>query len=228
VLSDFIRREREFTGDVSHELRTPLTILKGNVQLCQAKFGDDKSLVRLHNTIEDMQLLVDTLLAIARNTVKSLPSEKNLLSKTVKDLVESLEAVSAGKGIQINIQPDVSEQPRWLYPSMTQMVLGNILRNALNYSQGSQIDIIQQKNSLIIADNGIGISLPNDVKVQELSDSQLSLKAKGHGIGLQLVQKLCKQLGWRVELFDRQYYLTTHPELDLEPTTGLIVVVYLS
>ena len=111
---------------------------------------------------------------------------------------------------------------------MTQMVLGNILRNALNYSQGSQIDIIQQKNSLIIADNGIGISLPNDVKVQELSDSQLSLKAKGHGIGLQLVQKLCKQLGWRVELFDRQYYLTTHPELDLEPTTGLIVVVYLS
>ncbi|MFH4410543.1 histidine kinase dimerization/phospho-acceptor domain-containing protein, partial [Acinetobacter baumannii] len=85
------RREREFTGDVSHELRTPLTILKGNVQLCQAKFGDDKSLVRLHNTIEDMQLLVDTLLAIARNTVKSLPSEKNLLSKTVKDLVESLE-----------------------------------------------------------------------------------------------------------------------------------------
>jgi len=57
-------------------------------------------------------------------------------------------------------------------------VLSNILRNALNYSQGSQIDIIQQKNSLIIADNGIGISLPNDVKVQELSDSQLSLKAK--------------------------------------------------
>lgn len=101
VLSDFIRREREFTGDVSHELRTPLTILKGNVQLCQAKFGDDKSLVRLHNTIEDMQLLVDTLLAIARNTVKSLPSEKNLLSKTVKDLVESLEAVSAGKGYRL-------------------------------------------------------------------------------------------------------------------------------
>lgn len=71
VLSDFIRREREFTGDVSHELRTPLTILKGNVQLCQARYGDDKALVRLHNTIEDMQLLVDTLLAIARNTVKA-------------------------------------------------------------------------------------------------------------------------------------------------------------
>ncbi len=76
VLSEFIRREREFTGDVSHELRTPLTILKGNVQLCQARYGDDKALVRLHNTIEDMQLLVDTLRAIARNTVKSYHRKK--------------------------------------------------------------------------------------------------------------------------------------------------------
>lgn len=63
----------------------------------------------------------------------------------MRDLVESLDAVSESKGIHIHIQPDLSEQPRWLYPSMTQMVLSNILRNALNYSQGSQIDIIQQK-----------------------------------------------------------------------------------
>ena len=42
VLSEFIHREREFTGDVSHELRTPLTILKGNVQICQARYGNDR------------------------------------------------------------------------------------------------------------------------------------------------------------------------------------------
>ena len=111
---------------------------------------------------------------------------------------------------------------------MTKMVFGNILRNALNYSQGSEIDIILQKNKVLIADNGIGINLPNDVKVQELSSRQLKLETKGHGIGLQLVQKLCMQLGWRVELFDRQYYLTIQSDLDLKPSTGLIVVVYLS
>ena len=71
------------------------------------------------------------------------------------------------------------------------------------------------------------MDLPNDAKVQELNESQLKLDVKGHGIGLQLVQKLCKQLNWRVELFDRQYYLLTHPELMLQNTTGLIVVVYL-
>ena len=228
VLSSFIHREREFSGDVSHELRTPLTILKGSVQLCQVRYGQDKVLTRLNNTIEDMQLLVDTLLAIARNTTNTLSTEQRLLSHIIDELVSDLEVVSQAKGMTIDVQHSAQEQPRALYPSMTKMVLSNILRNALNYSQGSDIHIIQQSNSLVIADNGVGITLPNELKVQDLSHAQLAVNAKGHGIGLQLVQKLCKQLGWRVELFDRQYYLSTHPTLALKNSSGLIVVVYLN
>lgn len=228
VLSEFINREREFSGDVSHELRTPLTILKGNVQLCQARYGNNKAFTRLGNTIEDMQLLVDTLLAIARNTTNTLTPEQKSLFNILHELQIDLESVSQAKGIQITLKQEIEEQKRQLYPSMTKMVFGNILRNALNYSQGSEIDIILQKNKVLIADNGIGINLPNDVKVQELSSPQLKLQTKGHGIGLQLVQKLCKQLGWRVELFDRQYYLSIHSDIDLMPSTGLIVVVYLN
>lgn len=228
VLSEFINREREFTGDVSHELRTPLTILKGNVQLCQTRYGDHKSFTRLQNTIEDMQLLVDTLLAIARNTANTLTAENTMLSDLLDELVQYLNPVSHVKGIQIDLQKDMDEQTRKIYPSMTKMVFSNILRNALNYSQGSEIDVVLQKNKVLIADNGIGIHLPNDAKVQELSNRQLQLQVKGHGIGLQLVQKLCMQLGWRVELFDRQYYISTHQDVNLSSTTGLIVVVYLN
>lgn len=195
VLSEFIRREREFSGDVSHELRTPLTILKGNVQLCQARYGDNKAFTRLGNTIEDMQLLVDTLLAIARNTTNTLTLEHRSLFNILQELQLDLDSVGYTKGIQIHLQQHGDEQIRQLYPSMTKMVFGNILRNALNYSQGSEIDIILQKNKVLIADNGIGINLPNDVKVQELSSRQLKLETKGHGIGLQLVQKLCMQFG---------------------------------
>ena len=228
VLSQFIQREREFTGDVSHELRTPLTILKGNVQLCQARYGHTKAFIRLHNTIEDMQLLVDTLLAIARNTTNTLSTQEMLLSQVLSDLVQDLSQVSQSKGIHIDLDLEIDETPRALYPSMTKMVFGNILRNALNYSEGSEIDVLMRKHHVLIADNGIGIHLSEQQKVQELSDPNLQLEIKGHGIGLQLVQKLCQQLGWRVELFDRQYYLATHQDVDLTPTTGLIVVVYLN
>lgn len=228
VLSEFIQREREFTGDVSHELRTPLTILKGNVQLCQARYGDNKSFTRLQNTIEDMQLLVDTLLAIARNTTSNLQSEKTRLSELLQDVVSDLNSVSLAKGMSIDLNIEVDEVKRHLYPSMTKMVFSNILRNALNYSQGTNIHVMLAKNKVLIADNGIGIDLPNNSKVQELTNQQLQLDIKGHGIGLQLVQKLCKQLGWRVELFDREYYLMTNPKVDLSLSSGLIVVVYLN
>ena len=228
VLSEFIQREREFTGDVSHELRTPLTILKGNVQLCQARYGNNKSFTRLQNTIEDMQLLVDTLLAIARNTTSNLQSERAFLSELLQDVVNDLNTVSLVKGMSIDFNIEVDEVKRSLYPSMTKMVFSNILRNAFNYSQGTSIDVILEKNKVLIADNGVGIDLPNNSKVQELTNQQLELDIKGHGIGLQLVQKLCKQLGWRVELFDREYYSMTHPKVNLTLSSGLVVVVYLN
>lgn len=228
VLMDFIRREREFTGDVSHELRTPLTILRGNVQLCQARYGHDRALTRLSNTIEDMELLVDTLLAIARNNTQMLTAEQTKISMIMTDLVHDLTPVGRSKGIEISYTIEEQEQNRLLYPSMSKMVFSNILRNALNYSQGASVQILQKKNQILIADDGIGIELPHDSKVTELSETQSLLKPKGHGIGLQLVQKLCKQLGWRVELFDREYYLSIHPELQLAATSGLIVVVYLA
>ena len=51
VLSEFIRREREFSGDVIYELCSPLTILKGNVQLIQSLFVYNKVFIFLLNTI---------------------------------------------------------------------------------------------------------------------------------------------------------------------------------
>lgn len=228
VLTDFIRREREFTGDVSHELRTPLTILKGNVQLCQTKYGQDRVLTRLYNTILDMELLVDTLLAIARNKTQDLEQQPYHISAIVQDLLADLEQVSQSKGIAIHFHADSDESPRMLNSIISKMVFSNVLRNALNYSHGSQIDIVLQKNTILIADNGIGMALPEDAKGKELSEVQVQLTAKGHGIGLQLVQKLCQQLKWRVELFDREYYLRLHPELNLASSSGLLVVIYLS
>ena len=228
VLTEFIVREREFSSDVSHELRTPLTIFKGNLQLCISKYGKDRTFIRLQNTLADMELLVDTLLAISRNHTAQLHTDSILISALLQQLIDDLDSTSQAKGIEIVLTPDPEERPRALYISMSKMVFSNILRNALNYSQGSQIQIILQKNRVIIADNGIGIQLETHHTQAELSQHpQLQQQAKGHGIGLQLVQKLCQQLGWRVELFDRQYYTQLHPDLGINPTSGLVVLVYL-
>ncbi len=74
------------------------------MQLCQARYGENKSFTRLNNTIEDMQLLVDTLLAIARNTTNTLTAEPTMLSECLDNLVQDLDSVSHNKGMQINLQ----------------------------------------------------------------------------------------------------------------------------
>lgn len=219
TLVDFIRREQQFTGDVSHELRTPLTVLKGNVQLCQSRYGQDKALSRLLNTIEDMQLLVDTLLALARNNINNLPKEKQKLSELVDELVQDLQPLSQSRNIniQLNVRDDIQ---RDLNVSMSNMIFSNVLRNALNYSEGQHIDVIIDSHKVIIADDGVGMNLSALTTVQP----------KGHGIGLQLVTRLCARLDWRVELFDRQQFFLNHAIQGFEKShqTGLVVVIYLS
>lgn len=218
TLVDFVKREQQFTGDVSHELRTPLTVLKGNVQLCQSRYGQDKALTRLLNTIEDMQLLVDTLLALARNTTDTLPKEKYQLSSLLQELIQEIQPLSQSRNIQIEINVHDDSQLA-LNPSMSKMIFSNILRNALNYSEGQQIDVLIDAHKVIIADDGIGMNLST-------ANTQ---QPKGHGIGLQLVSRLCARLDWRVELFDRQQFFLSHKSMQDSPQkTGLVVVIYLS
>lgn len=219
TLMAFIKREQQFTGDVSHELRTPLTVLKGNVQLCQSRYGQDKALSRLLNTIEDMQLLVDTLLALARNHTARLPKEPASLVGVLEQLVQELQPLAQSRHMHINIhvQHDVVLS---LNPAMTSMIFSNVLRNALNYSQGQQIDIVIDAHKVMIADDGVGMPLNRNSPVEP----------KGHGIGLQLVSRLCERLQWRVELYDRQQYaqpIVDDPANAGVQKSGLVVVIYL-
>lgn len=220
TLITFIKREQQFTGDVSHELRTPLTVLKGNVQLCQSRYGQDKALSRLLNTIEDMQLLVDTLLALARNHTGALPKEQASLPTVVDQLVQELQVLAQSRHMQvtIHVQQDVSLA---LNQAMSRMIFSNVLRNALNYSQGQHIDIVIDAHKVMIADDGVGMNLNTSNPVEP----------KGHGIGLQLVSRLCERLDWRVELYDRQQFAqqlgTATGISQKEQQTGLVVVIYL-
>lgn len=220
TLIAFIKREQQFTGDVSHELRTPLTVLKGNVQLCQSRYGQDKALSRLLNTIEDMQLLVNTLLALARNHTSTLPKEQASLATVVDQLVQELQPLAQSRHMQISIhvQHDVSLP---LNLAMSNMIFSNVLRNALNYSQGRQIDIVIDAHKVMIADDGVGMNL----------DASSPVEPKGHGIGLQLVSRLCERLDWRVELYDRlqfpQHLALPADSTQTDKQSGLVVVIYL-
>lgn len=226
TLLDFIRREQQFTGDVSHELRTPLAVLRGNVQLCQSRYGQDKALSRLLNTVDDMQLLVDTLLALARKKTQDIPQQQVQLSQLLQQLVDEAQTLAQARQMQIRLVLH-SDSNKQLNPAIACMVFNNVIRNALNYSEGQTLDIVLEAQRVIIVDDGIGLtSEVRDLlsKPALINDEAQQYSPKGHGIGLQLVQRLCATLNWRVELYDRA-------QIDnlslITGKKGLAVVIYL-
>ncbi|MFO6005112.1 ATP-binding protein, partial [Pseudomonas aeruginosa] len=66
------------------------------------------------------------------------------------------------------------------------IIIGNLLRNALQYSDEGVVEIVVRDRSLLIS-NPIGAAQGTDESM-----------AFGYGLGLDLVQRLCQKSGWRL------------------------------
>ena len=84
------------------------------------------------------------------------------------------------------------------------IVLGNLLRNACNYSRHGPISVTVLETSITIADSGPGI--PEQEIDNALAGHYRARGASraGKGLGLAIVQRVCERYGWQVQLANRQ------------------------
>ena len=81
------------------------------------------------------------------------------------------------------------------------MVLGNLLRNALSFTESGQVEVILESSGLRVEDTGQG--LPASDSDQLFRPYVRSSNSTGAGLGLSLVQRLCERQGWQVTLANR-------------------------
>jgi len=205
-IRELVTRERQFTRDASHELRTPLTVIQGSAEL----LARDKTLTekqqqaisRIISTGKDMNSLVETLLLLARGEDPAQLTESVVVNDVVNLLVEQIDqSHNSDKHVSLKvISNDVLSVNA---PSQAVgIVLGNLIRNACNYTQEGQIDITIGKNSVIVADTGYGMSvdeLPKLIKPFERSAS-LDDDSSGYGLGLDIVKRLCERFEWQLNI----------------------------
>ena len=80
------------------------------------------------------------------------------------------------------------------------IVFGNLLRNAVTHTRGGRIDVTVTADSLTVEDTGSGMSevqLANAFEPFYRGDDRRG-GADGHGLGLSIVRRLSRQLGWQV------------------------------
>jgi hypothetical protein len=185
-----LEREQQFLNYASHELRTPISVMRNNIELLyrmdnERSEAETRVLNRLYRAGLTMTDLIDTLLWLSREEVEAIPVAEVHLDNEVMEAVNSLRYLTEGKPVTLHVdtEPFVG---RWAKVPC-QIVLTNMVRNAFQHSWEGGVTIrqtqamVEIRNRLVKAEDG-----------REAAEL-------GFGLGLFLIEKLCRQFGWGLQ-----------------------------
>lgn len=203
-LSAAVERERTFTRDAGHELRTPLAVFKGSLDLLdrnkERPGRETEALARMRRTADEMESLLETLLLLARKESAINDEQRVPLKQLLLEEIDALQALTRQRGNVIEIRGDEGSGVG-APATVLHIVLGNLLRNAVAYTDGGRIDVEFSQQGVRIRDTGIGMSreeLANMFEPFYRAEASRGAR-KGHGLGLSIVRRLAKQYGWSLK-----------------------------
>lgn len=202
-----LARERLFTSDVSHELRTPLMVINSSCELLEA-IPDlppraKGPLERMTRAAREMQELVQTFLALARNQGDNdTQAPRASLADVARRQTQEWQAAVEAKGLQwrLNVAPG-ADQALWHEPFL-RSVMSNLLRNALHYTERGYIGLHVGTAGFAVEDSGVGIPEEQREAMFQPFVRGAEGRGEGLGLGLSLVRRICQLQGWHVTLGD--------------------------
>ncbi len=227
---------RDFSYIVSHDLRSPLVSISGfagelesDLKLIDKAVGatlfeEDKeqyhearfalyetipeSLHFIDASIEKMNRLINSILALSRIGERALNYEAVDVKKLLVDSVEAM----AFQIEQLNVSVNIADLPVIKTDAVAlEQIFSNLLDNAVKYLDPARQGIIkisceQQSGQIVfhIQDNGVGVAEKDLVEVFKLFKRVGEQKVAGEGMGLTYVQTLVRRLGGKIECHSEQ------------------------
>lgn len=216
-VSDLILREQSFTNHISHELRTPLMIQQSATDLLLEDNAlgatSRRQVEAIQQAVAQMNEQITEFLNIARaHEGTSLSSRTATLSEAVRRQVNQWSGVAKQKGIELNFIDNSSDDID-VPEVMLGVVVNNVLRNAVTYTEHGDIDIVIEPQLLKVIDQGPGISFKNRNRLVN-GESMTADETLGFGLGFSIVKRICDDQGWAFDLSENK-------------PTGLIVTISL-
>jgi len=200
-IRSLIEREQEFTGNASHELRTPLTAIRTSCELLEMETGlPDKAKARIESIAHAAQRMtgqLELLLFLARAQTLGT-QEPAAIAECVNETVQPMLSEIHAKSIEFrnNVPANVIFT---LNRQALDMVIANLLRNAVIYTERGHIHVSMDQKSLIVSDTGIGIA-PEQLPHIFDRFHRGATHGDGFGLGLAIVQRICDLHGWIIEV----------------------------
>lgn len=199
-LDGFVEREQSFTATASHELRTPLAVIQGAVELLVEQSADrpgtHKALARIQRAVREMADFTDALLLLSREERRDEGHHDSCdVALLLPRIIDDQRAIARRKTIELSIARDASL--RVTAPdSMATMVIGNLVRNALQHGEDGHISCRLEERCLTVSNIG---RLQVDW-LEKVFDRGFTTRPGGHGMGLYLARRICDRYGWQLEL----------------------------
>ncbi|MCD9117233.1 MULTISPECIES: HAMP domain-containing sensor histidine kinase [Pseudomonas] len=202
-LRQALTRERLFTSDVSHELRTPLMVLATSCELLLENPALDQrgrtQVERINRASEEMRELVQTFLMLARAQREDGGSPRLTLGQVAENLLGVWRGPIESKGLTLIFEPGQTADTLYNATFLT-AVMGNLLRNALHYTDQGFIRLSLSATGFVVEDSGVGIPEEKREAMFEPFVRGNEKRGEGLGLGLSLVQRICENQGWTVSL----------------------------
>ncbi|MGY6587053.1 MAG: sensor histidine kinase [Wenzhouxiangella sp.] len=207
-LKELVERDKAFNADVSHELRTPLAVISGATELMLAQPNlSDRNRDRLLRIARAARQSTDTTTALLHLVRDERPGHGDLPAQSVQRLAEQvIEQYQPLIGersleLQLDCQSDISVIAPEAVISVT---LGNLIGNAIRYTNEGEVCVRIQTGRVEILDTGPGIA---EEELPQVFDRHFRGRqtsgTKGSGLGLSIVKRLCDLYGWRIEFANR-------------------------
>lgn len=197
------QQQQNFMMAVTHELKTPIAVARLNLETLQKYNLDPEKQKKLIRTTLDettrLNFLTNNILVSSQLEAERYKSDKEELdlSALLKDCVQDFKKRYPDRLFNQKIEDDADVKGD---PLLLQILINNLLENALKYSpKEGIITAVLKKNSsnlqLHIIDEGPGI--PDEEKKKIFSKfyrigNESTRKAQGTGLGLYLCQKIAK------------------------------------
>ncbi|ALF58796.1 sensor histidine kinase [Psychrobacter urativorans] len=202
-LASYLLREQLFTGDVSHELRTPLTIIIGAAEVLESQLPLDSQqrefTRRIHHTATETSDIITALLMLSR-TPEQLDAPRTIINSVITSEVERLQYLIGYKSVTCEIIADHS-YAAMVRPELLKMAVGNLIKNAFQYTESGQVTITIDYDFITVVDSGIGIResmTPHLFERFERGGIDDINAIEGSGLGLSIVQRIMVHLGWQL------------------------------
>ncbi len=182
-MQEAITKLDNFSKDLIHDLNTPITSILLNMKLLDAKeeFKDNKPLSRIKRSVEDIGELHNNLTALLQEDTMII-QEENLFD-IINEVVQTHKKIYKDINFEIKEREFIAKINRDAF----KQVVVNLISNACKYNKDAgKIKIYTKDRILFIEDSGIGIQNPENIFERSYTEH-----TSGHGIGLDIVKRLC-------------------------------------